>query len=130
MILIRAFICCIWVGIQGFWGGQATKALIGSIFPIFINGSLNELFSESSNLAKNDFIGFCIWGLFFAFFILIPPEKLQLPFMISFVLFVGTGLGLLGWSVCYTGGLGPLFDNDLKQDTKEDLGWGIMFGTT
>jgi NCS1 family nucleobase:cation symporter-1 len=32
-VILRVFVSCIWFGIQAFWGGQATRVLIGAIIP-------------------------------------------------------------------------------------------------
>ncbi|CDK25867.1 unnamed protein product [Kuraishia capsulata CBS 1993] len=127
-VVIRSFIACMWFGMQAYWGGQATRNLIGAIIPGFIDGSLANEFSGSSHLAKNDFIGLCIWGIFFCYFLTIPPERMQIPFYVSFVFFVGTCFGLLGWAVSVAGGAGPLFHS--KATTTGSVGWGVMFGIT
>lgn len=58
---------------------------------------MKNYFSESSHLLTNDFIGLLIWMAVFIPLILVPPERLQIPFAISFVLFAGTCIGLLVW---------------------------------
>lgn len=126
-VVIRSFVSCMWFGMQAYWGGQATKAMIGAIIPGFIDGSLKELFSESSHLAKNDFIGLCIWGAFFCYFLTIPPEKMQVPFFLSFFCLCGTCFGLLGWAVQTEGGAGPMFHDEA---TTKEVGWSVMFGIT
>ena len=49
------------------------------------------------NAGFNDFIGVIIWYGIFIPLVLIPPERLQIPFAISFVLFASTCIGLLIW---------------------------------
>lgn len=58
---------------------------------------MKNSFSESSHLLTNDFIGLVIWMAAFIPLVLVPPERLQLPFAISFVFFAGSCLGLLIW---------------------------------
>lgn len=60
---------------------------------------MKNFFSESSHLATNDFIGLVIWFAGFIPLVLIPPEKLQIPFAISFLLFAMSAFGLLIWYV-------------------------------
>lgn len=68
-------------------------------------------FSESSHLLTNDFIGLIIWMAAFIPLVLVPPEKLQIPFAISFVLFGSSCIGILIWWVhmCHVSAL-PLSD--------------------
>lgn len=58
---------------------------------------LKNSFSESSHLMTNDFIGLVIWMIAFIPLVLVPPERLQMPFAISFVLFASSCFGLLIW---------------------------------
>ncbi|KAJ3544058.1 hypothetical protein NM208_g3251 [Fusarium decemcellulare] len=58
-VILRVFVACIWFGIQAFWGGQATRVLIGAIIPSFAN--MKNYFAESSHLETKDFIGLIIW---------------------------------------------------------------------
>ncbi|KZO95911.1 hypothetical protein CALVIDRAFT_549801 [Calocera viscosa TUFC12733] len=127
-VVIRSFTACMWAGLQLFWCGQSIKALIGAIIPEFEDGPLKDPFSETSQLAKNDFIGFIIALTLFAFLILVPPEKMQRPFIASFTTFVGTMFGMLIWAVHTNhGSAGPLFKS---AATTDEVGWGIMYGIT
>lgn len=58
---------------------------------------MKNFFSESSHLATNDFIGMILWYIVFLPLLLIPPERLQIPFAISFFLFGSTCFGILIW---------------------------------
>ena len=58
---------------------------------------MKNYFAKSSELATNDFIGLLIWMALFIPAVLIRPERLQLPFVVCFVLFCGCCLGLLAW---------------------------------
>lgn len=132
-IVLRCCITSAWFGLQAFWGGQAVKAMIGSLIPGFITGDLDHLFSESSHLAKNDFIGFWIWMLFFVFILfLLPPEKMQIPFLCSFLLLMMSCFALLGWTVGLAGGAGPLFSKDWKPEVHKNraVGWTMIFGVS
>ena len=60
---------------------------------------MKNSFAESSHLATNDFIGLVIWMAAFIPLVLVPPERLQIPFAISFVLFGSSCIGLLVWYV-------------------------------
>lgn len=58
---------------------------------------MKNTFSESSHLETKDFIGLVIWFAAFIPLVLIPPERLQIPFTISFLLFASSSFGLLIW---------------------------------
>ncbi|KAM5493298.1 hypothetical protein McaMca56_006623 [Microsporum canis] len=122
-VILRCFLGCIWFGIQSYWGGQATRVLIGAVIPGFAH--LKNSFSESSHLLTNDFIGMVIWYLIFLPLLLISPERLQVPFGISFILFGTTCIGLLTWAVKTAGGPGSMFHQPAATDS---VGWGMMFG--
>ncbi|KAI9834235.1 MAG: hypothetical protein M1819_003073 [Sarea resinae] len=117
-VVIRCFVA---------WGGQAMHGMIGAVIPGFNHGRLKDEFSKESHLAGNDFIGFWIVLIAFVFLCLIPPERMQIPFIFSFVAFVGTMFGMLIWAVHTNGGAGSLFHS---KGTTENVGWGIMYGIT
>lgn len=99
----------------------------------------------SSHITTNDLIGLLIWYLLyvplvsclkysqsqlaslFAIQVLVPPEKLQKPFIISSIAFVSTILGLTIWSVHTNGGGGPLFHT---PNTAPSTSWSMIFGIT
>jgi NCS1 family nucleobase:cation symporter-1 len=60
---------------------------------------MKNYFSESSHLLTNDFIGLIIWMAAFIPLVLVPPERLQIPFAISFTLFGSSCIGILIWWV-------------------------------
>ncbi|KJR88478.1 nucleobase:cation symporter-1, NCS1 family [Sporothrix schenckii 1099-18] len=124
-VIIRIFVSCMWFGMQAYWGGQATRVMIGAIIPGFAH--MKNSFSASSHLATNDFIGLVIWMAAFIPAILIKPERLQIPFFFCFVLFLGTCIGCLAWSTSHAGGAGSLFH---EPGTAENKGWAFMFGIT
>ncbi|KAL2000405.1 hypothetical protein VTN02DRAFT_3170 [Thermoascus thermophilus] len=124
-VIMRIFVACMWFGMQSYWGGQATRVLIGAIIPGFAH--MKNFFSESSHLLTKDFIGMVIWYAAFIPLALIPPERLQLPFAISFVLFATSCFGLLIWAVVNAGGAGSMFQ---QTETTIEVGWGVMYGIT
>ncbi|OAL64937.1 hypothetical protein A7C99_3416 [Trichophyton rubrum] len=106
-------------------GGQATRVLVGAVIPGFAH--MKNSFSEGSHLLTNDFIGMVLWYLIFLPLLLISPERLQIPFGISFVLFSSTCIGILAWAVRNAGGPGSMFH---QPATTDSVGWGVMFGIT
>ncbi|OJD20027.1 hypothetical protein AJ78_00043 [Emergomyces pasteurianus Ep9510] len=122
-VLIRVFVGSMWFGMQSYWGGQATRVLIGAIIPGFAH--MKNYFSESSHLTTNDFIGVVIWYAAFIPLGLISPERLQKPFAISFVLFTSSCIGILIWAVTYAHGAGTMFH---QPSATPSVGWGMLYG--
>ena len=74
---------------------------------------MKNFFSESSHLLTKDFIGLVIWFGAFIPLVLIPPERLQIPFAISFLLFASSSFGLLIWyATC------PAYISKLTQQVR------------
>ncbi|KIW77744.1 hypothetical protein AYO21_04863 [Fonsecaea monophora] len=124
-VVLRIFVACMWFGMQAYWGGQATRVLWGAIIPGFAH--MKNFFSEGSHLLTNDFIGLLIWMAAFIPLVLVRPERLQVPFAISFVLFAGSCFGLLIWAVHVAGGAGQMFH---EPGSTDNVGWAFMFGIT
>ncbi|KIW50610.1 hypothetical protein, variant [Exophiala xenobiotica] len=124
-VVLRVFVACMWFGMQAYWGGQATRVLWGAIIPGFAD--MKNYFSEGSHLLTKDFIGLVIWMVAFIPLVLVPPERLQIPFAISFVLFAGSCIGLLVWAVHNAGGAGSMFQ---QPGSADNIGWAFMFGIT
>lgn len=58
---------------------------------------------------------------------MIPPEKLQLPFRIVFVMITATMFGMVGWSVHAAGGAGILMSTP-ATGSGSTLSWAAVFG--
>ncbi|KAK2745597.1 hypothetical protein FQN55_006087 [Onygenales sp. PD_40] len=110
------------VGDEGvvFPGGDS---MFWALIPGFAH--MKNYFAESSHLTTNDFIGMVIWYIAFIPLVLIPPERLQKPFAISFVLFSSSCIGLLIWARINTGSAGTMFH---QPATAPSVGWGVMYG--
>ncbi|KII93698.1 hypothetical protein PLICRDRAFT_69314, partial [Plicaturopsis crispa FD-325 SS-3] len=124
-VVLRSFTSIFWFGLQAYWGGQAARLAIGAIIPGFAH--MKNTIPLASHIATNDLIGTLIWYIAFIPLILVPPERLQRPFLITGVMFAMTLVGLLVWSVKHAGGGGPLFHT---PQTTPNVGWSVMFGIT
>ncbi|EPE03023.1 ncs1 nucleoside transporter family protein [Ophiostoma piceae UAMH 11346] len=124
-VILRIFVACMWFGMQAFWGGQATRVMFGAMIPGLAH--MKNHFAEGAHLETKDFIGLVIWMAAFIPGILIKPEKLQKPFVFCFVLFAGSCIGILAWSVSQAGGVGSMFH---EPGTADNVGWSFMFGIT
>lgn len=124
-VVLRVFVSCMWFGMQAFWGGQATRVMIGAIIPGFAH--MPNYFAPGSHLQTKDFIGLLIWMCAFIPGLLIRPEKLQIPFIICFTFFCASCFGLLIWAVSQAHGPGNMFQ---KPGSAPNVGWAFMFGIT
>ena len=71
------------MGIQTYWGGQAIKIMLGAIIgPKF--AFLTNTLPESANVDTASLISFFVFLIIFCPTLLIPPEKLQMPFRVRF----------------------------------------------
>lgn len=123
-VLLRLFTTIFWDGLQAYYGGQATAVMLGAVFP-----SLWRMESKlaGGTLYTKDLIGMVVFYVFFLAIMYIPPEKLQKPFIVSSIMFVGTLIGLLAWGVSNTGDAGPLF-RVKSNPAHGSPGWAMMFG--
>jgi nucleobase:cation symporter-1, NCS1 family len=70
------------MGIQTYWGGQSIKIILGAIIgPKF--AFMKNTLPESANVDTASLISFFIFLVIFAPTLLVPPEKLQMPFRVS-----------------------------------------------
>ncbi|PHH92046.1 hypothetical protein CDD83_9164 [Cordyceps sp. RAO-2017] len=124
-VALRVFVGCIWFGLQAFWGGQAMRVAISAIIPGL--SYLPNSFDPSSHLQTNDFIGLVVWMCLFVPGVLIRPEKLQIGFVICFVLFCCSCFGMLIWALKQAQGPGAMFQ---QPASTPSVGWAFMFGIT
>lgn len=81
-VLNRIVTGIVWLGIQMYWGGQAVKVILGAIIgPSWIG--LRNTLPESANVDTASLISFFVFQALFLPCLLIPPEKLQIPFRVS-----------------------------------------------
>ncbi|OJD34324.1 ncs1 nucleoside transporter family protein [Diplodia corticola] len=126
-VLNRIMTACVWMGIQAYWGGQAVKIILRAL----IGRSFIELKNTLPATANTDTASLISFFVFIAIFLplpLIPPEKLQLPFKITFVMITATMFGMLGWAVRAAGGsAGGLVHAPATQHGAA-LRWAAAYG--
>ncbi|KAK6200683.1 hypothetical protein LQW54_009644 [Pestalotiopsis sp. IQ-011] len=98
------------------------RAIIG---PAFVN--LKNTLPASSNTDTASLISFFVFVVIFLPLPMIPPEKLQLPFRITFVMITATMFGMLGWAVSAAGGPGVLMSTPATLRGPA-LSWNAVFG--
>ncbi|KAK8073622.1 hypothetical protein PG994_004521 [Apiospora phragmitis] len=125
-VLNRIMTACVWMGIQTYWGGQAVKIILRAIIGVpFV--TLRNNFPASANTKTASLISFFVFIVVFLPLPMIPPEKLQLPFRITFVMITATLFGMLGWSVHAAGGAGALMSTPSTLSGSA-LRWKAVYG--
>lgn len=130
---------------QAYWGGQGLshqfnpptttntlppptavkiilRALIG---PKFVN--LPNTLPSTANTDTASLISFFIFILIFLPLPLIPPEKLQLPFRITFIMITATMFGMLAWAIRTAHGPGTLLHTPASA-SGATLSWNAIYG--
>lgn len=125
-VLNRIVTACIWMGVQTYWGGQAVKIILGAVIGPKYAFMKNTL-PLSANVDTCSLVSFFIFLAIFAPMLMIPPEKLQLPLKIAFVMIVCNIFGMLIWSVRTAHGAGKLFHAP-STESGSTLSWNVVYG--
>ncbi|KAK7704124.1 hypothetical protein SLS64_008682 [Diaporthe eres] len=109
-----------------YWGGQAVKIILRAIIGPKFRDLPNTL-PVTANVDTASLISFFVFIVIFLPLPMIPPEKLQLPFRIVFVMITATMFGMVGWSVHAAGGAGILMSTP-ATGSGSTLSWAAVFG--
>lgn len=82
--------------------------------------------AASSAITTQDLVGVIIWYIMYIPLVMVPPERLQRPFVVSTIAFVCTLIGLVAWAVPKAGA-GPLFNT---VNTAASTPFSMMLGIT
>ncbi|KAH8093863.1 NCS1 nucleoside transporter family [Cristinia sonorae] len=108
-LLNRVILSCCWYGVQGWYGGQMVKIMIGAIWPSFYD--LKNTFSPSASMKTNEFVSFIIfWTISLPIFLL-RPEHYRIPAIISSVVVTIAAFALFIWALVKQGNAGPLWSH-------------------
>lgn len=99
------------------------RAIVGAPFV-----NLPNTLPASANTDTASLISFFVFIVLFLPLPMIPPEKLQLPFRITFVMMAATMFGMLGWAVRTAGGAGVLLYAPPAPASGRALAWNAVFG--
>ncbi|PPJ51903.1 hypothetical protein CBER1_08794 [Cercospora berteroae] len=102
-VLNRIVTAIVWLGIQMYWVGQAVKIILGAIVGRRWVELRNTL-PQSANVDTASLIGFFVFLVIFMPCLMVPPERLQMPFRITFVMITCTMFGMLGWAIATNNG--------------------------
>lgn len=81
-VLNRIVTAIVWLGIQMYWGGQAVKIILGALVGRRWVELRNTL-PESANVDTASLISFFVFLIIFMPCLMVPPEKLQMPFRVG-----------------------------------------------
>ncbi|KAK4501382.1 hypothetical protein PRZ48_007191 [Zasmidium cellare] len=125
-VINRIMTAIIWLGIQMYWGGQAVKIILGAVIGprfVFWRNSL----PAGANVDTASLVSFFVFVVVFLPCLLVPPERLQMPFRVTFVMITLTMFGILGWAIGTNGGPGPLLHTPATAKGSA-LSWAALFG--
>ncbi|KAJ8076626.1 hypothetical protein PM082_001049 [Marasmius tenuissimus] len=118
----RIILSCCWYGVQGWYGGQMVKIMIGSIWPSFYN--MKNTFGASAGMETNEFVAFIIfWTISLPIFLL-RPEQYRIPAILSSVIVTIAAFAIFIWALAKQGNVGPLW-----TDPEEVYGIGRLHGS-
>ncbi|PPQ99769.1 hypothetical protein CVT24_009672 [Panaeolus cyanescens] len=119
----RIILSCCWYGVQGWYGGQMVKIMIGAIWPSFYN--MKNTFGPNAFMKTNEFIAFIIfWTISLPIFLL-RPEQYRIPAIASSVLVTIAAFAIFIWALAKQGDIGPLW-----KHPEDVYGIGRLSGST
>lgn len=109
-----------------YWGGLAVRIVLNAIIgPRFV--FMTNTLPESANVETANLICFFIFVIASLPLMMVPPERLQLPFHIAFAMITSTLIGMLLWSMIAARGAGDLLATSTTQ-TGSELSWNMLYG--
>ncbi|MCJ1303880.1 hypothetical protein MMC08_006691 [Hypocenomyce scalaris] len=125
-VLNRLMTASIWMGIQLYWGGQAVKIILGAIIgPKWVH--MANTLPASAHVDTASLISFFVFFIFFVPTLMVPPERLQMPFRVAFVMITSTMFGILIWALCAAHGAGTLVHTG-PSGHGSVLRWNTTYG--
>ncbi len=107
--LLRAGVACGWFGIQTWVGGTAVDTLLGSAWPAW------------TAVAGHVWISFFAFWALNLFFIVRGTESIRFLESWAAPVLLLMGFVLLGWAVWAVGGLGPIFNQSDRFETRAEF---------
>ncbi|EME78382.1 uncharacterized protein MYCFIDRAFT_58476 [Pseudocercospora fijiensis CIRAD86] len=124
-VLNRIVTAIVWNGIQLYWGGQSVKIMLGGIIGApWVN--LRNTLPASANVDTASLISFFVFLVIFLPILMIPPEKLQWPLRVTFVMMLSTMFGMLAWSISAAGSVGHLMHMPATAKGSK-LSWAAVY---
>ncbi|EPQ55582.1 hypothetical protein GLOTRDRAFT_138462 [Gloeophyllum trabeum ATCC 11539] len=128
-LLNRIILSCCWYGVEGWYGGQMVKIMIGTIWPSFYH--MKNTFGPGAAMKTNEFISFIIfWTISLPIF-LVKPEHYRIPAIVSSVIVTIAALAIFIWALAKQGNAGPLWSEPqeiygVPKLEGSKLSWAMM----
>jgi NCS1 family nucleobase:cation symporter-1 len=107
--LLRALVACGWFGIQTWVGGTAVDTLLASAWPAW------------TGVAGHVWISFFAFWALNLYFIVKGTESIRFLEAWAAPVLLVMGFVLLGWAIATVGGLGPIFGQPDRFETRADF---------
>ncbi|KIJ46307.1 hypothetical protein M422DRAFT_226826 [Sphaerobolus stellatus SS14] len=129
VLLNRIVLSCCGYGVQGWYGGQMVKIMIGAIWPSFY--TMKNTFATGTAMKTNEFISFVIFWMISLPLFLLKPEQYRIPAIFISVIVIIATFAVFIWMVAKQGDIGPLWDNPqevygVERLTGSSLSWAMM----
>ncbi|KAI5365247.1 Putative purine-cytosine permease [Septoria linicola] len=125
-VLNRIVTAVVWLGIQMYRGGQAMKIILGALVgEKWV--ALRDTLPESANVDTASLIAFFLFLVIFLPCFMVAPERLQMPFRVTFVMITCTMFGILGWAIATNNGPGTLLHTPPTAKGPA-LSWAALYG--
>ncbi|KAI8812249.1 uridine permease [Cladochytrium replicatum] len=102
----RAAMAIVWNGVNAVQGGQCIYVMLHAIFPSIAD--IPNTMGAGSALTSGEMIGFAIFVLITAFFLVVPVPKMKGLVYAKLIVFVISAIAMLAWTLSLAGGIGPV----------------------
>lgn len=113
-VLNRVTTGCVWQGTHMYWGGLAVRIVLNAIIgPKFV--FMPNTLPLSANVETANLVCFFLFVIALPPLMMIPPERLHLPFRIASAVITACLIGMLIWSLAAAQGAGNLLATSTIQ---------------
>lgn len=120
-IISRVILAVFWFAIQNVNGGNATKVMIGAIWPSFLR--VPNHIPKNQGITTNEMVGyFVFWVLQFPF-LCMRPDRLRWLFIIKSVLVPAAFIAMLVWGFVVEKDGGKVFKDQKASVSGSSYSW-------
>lgn len=132
VVVNRIILSCCWFGVDGWYGGQMVRIMIGAIWPSF-HRMKNHL-PASALTTSNELLSFMIFWLIGLPLIFLKPERYNRPILFASCVVTVTMFAIFVWAVAKQGNIGPLWNNPRQASknalSRSQFNWVMLWMTT
>ncbi|ORY25559.1 NCS1 nucleoside transporter family [Naematelia encephala] len=118
-LLMRILLSIVWYGTQLWWGAQACKVVIASIWPSFY--TMKNTLPASSYVETNDLIALIVFWVVSFPLLFVHPEKYKIPFRFASASITVTIITLFAVTLGKAHGAGPLIHHPYQYEKATAL---------